>query len=347
MGFVSGLFNTGNGNGWQAQGTPIDKPVTTQQAQGAYDSTQQGLAQQLAFLQAIQGQNGIQNQSNVFNQLQGVANGTGPNPAQAMLNNATGQNVAQQAAMMAGQRGASANTGLIARQAAMQGANVQQQAVGQGAALQANQGLNALNQMSNIAGQQVSNQGQAVQGFNNAAQGQQANLLTGIGQQNNAAVGMQSNMNTAQSNVAGKNADAQNKLAGGFISGPGALLGLAKGGEVKGPRSKVAMHLSNGGPVNQGQDTVPALLSPGEKYLSPQEAQQVARGQVNPAQAGKVIPGTPQVKGDSPKNDKIPADLKEGGVVIPRSVMNSDDPVKHTIAFVRAHLSQQAKKKAA
>jgi hypothetical protein len=134
MGFIPSLLGISGTNGanFQAQGTNIQQPVSTSNAQDV-------LSQQQQFANALAQQNGIQNQSNVFNQLQGVANGTGPNPAQAMLNNTTGQNIQQQAALMGSQRGVGANPGLLARQAAMQGANIQQQAAGQGAALQANQ----------------------------------------------------------------------------------------------------------------------------------------------------------------------------------------------------------------
>ena len=63
---------------------------------GALNTAQEGvnntLTQQQAFLQALQGQNGLQNQSNIYNQLQGIASGTGPNPALAQLNQTTGQN---------------------------------------------------------------------------------------------------------------------------------------------------------------------------------------------------------------------------------------------------------------
>jgi hypothetical protein len=132
---------------------------------------------------------GIQNQADVYNRLTQVAEGNGPNPALAQLNNATGQNVSNQAALMAGQRGAATNVGLIARQNALQGAQIQQQAAGQGAALQANQQMNAIGQMGGLASQQVGQQAGAVNSYNQFAQGEQANILNSIAAQNNAAVG--------------------------------------------------------------------------------------------------------------------------------------------------------------
>jgi hypothetical protein len=403
IGGISGLFS--GGDDFQAEHAELQNPTTAAQAQAAYGQSQMSLGQQQAFLQALQGQNGIQNQSQVFNQLQGVANGTGPNPAQAMLNNATGQNVANQAALMAGQRGASANAGLIARQAAQNGANLQQQAVGQGAALQASQGLNAMTQMGTIAGQQVANQSAATGALNQYSMAQQQMLLNSIAQQNQSAVA-----NASQYNAAMAGTDGNRQKSGDILGSAGAAIGtiapllgggsggsggmtmpemgssstgaagagvnnsngqfgglgggykFAEGGEVpsqsqpNGPKSRVAMHLKGvsitmhtGGvvPTMNTGGNVPALVSPGEKVLSPAEAKQVAQG-ANINQIGKQVPGKAPVKGDSLKNDIVPAKLQEGGMVIPKSVMESDDPVKHAIAFVRAHMSKQSamKKKA-
>lgn len=128
---------------------------------------------------AIQGlQNLAGQQQGLASQYQNIANGTGPNPAQAMLNNATGQNVANQAALMASQRGAGSNVGLLARQAGQQGANTQQQAVGQGATMQANQSLGAL---SGLAAQQqaIGNTQSQIGGLGTTQVGQQ---LSAIGQ---------------------------------------------------------------------------------------------------------------------------------------------------------------------
>lgn len=247
MSFVGDMFDSSKGSGFQAQAVPLQQAVTQAQTDQAYGNTQTGLGQQQAFVNALQAQNGIANQANVYNQYQGVANGTGPNPAQAMLNQSTGQNVNNQAALMASQRGSSQNAGLIARQAAQQGANLQQQAIGQGASLQAQQSLGALGQMGNISGQQVSQQGSAIGNYNQFAQGQQQNLLNAVGQYNSAAAGQQASMNQANASIAGANIGAQGALLGGLIGGAGAAASggataaaahggtierYAKGGEV-------------------------------------------------------------------------------------------------------------------
>lgn len=261
MGFIGSVFGGSSGdNGaaglnFSADKANILQPTNTAQTDQAYNSSQQALAQQQAMLQALQAQNGIGNQSNVFgqqqmlaNQLQGVANGTGPNPALQQLQNTTGQNVANQAALMAGQRGSGANAGLLARQAAMQGANTQQQAAGQGAALAAQQqlsGMSALQQqqaqMANLAGTQVGQQQAALAGYNNAAQSEQGALLGAMQGYNNANVGMQSNVNNANAGISNTAAQGQQAMFGGIEKGLGSALSLAKGGQVP------AQHFDEGG----------------------------------------------------------------------------------------------------
>jgi hypothetical protein len=225
-----------NGTGVSGpQQANIIQPTTADQATNAYNQVGNNLQQQQLFLQMLNGQNGAQNQSSVFNQLQGVANGTGPNPAQAMLNQSTGANTANQAALMAGQRGTGANAGLIARQAAQQGAANQQNAAGQGATMQANQSLNALNQLGGIAGQQVSQQQSALQQLNQNQQSEQQQLLNAIQGQNSANVQSQASVNSANSTLANTTMQGQQGLTGGLMNAAGpasSVLMGAKGGQV-------------------------------------------------------------------------------------------------------------------
>lgn len=228
---VGGLFGGGKGLGFEAKSANILNPTTVDQADAQYGNVQGGLLNQSNFLNAVQAQHGLQNQSNVYNQMQGVANGTGPNPAQAALNQATQANVANQAALMAGQRGSSANPALAARQAAMQGANIQQQAAGQGATMQANQSLNALNQMGGLATNQANQQANATNAYTNSALAGQQNILGGIAGQNNANVGMQSNINSADAGIAGAAAGQQGNMMGGMMQGIGAAASMFGGGK--------------------------------------------------------------------------------------------------------------------
>lgn len=288
-------------------------PTNQGQLNTAYDAAQGSLAQQNQLYQALQAQNGIQNQSNVYGQLQNVANGTGPNPAQAMLNQQTGQNIANQASLMAGQRGASANPALIARQAAQQGANTQQQAVGQGATMQAQQSLGALGQMSGLANQQAANQIAGTTAATQAYQGEQGQLL-----------GAQQGFNTAQAGMQNAQTPNQGTALGGLGQGIAhvAGLGLAQGGSVppKGPQSSLGMYLSSS--YAKGGNVGSALKEGGH------------------------VPGKPAVGGatNSYSNDTVSAKLSPGEIVLPRSVTMSKDPVSASAAFVRATLAKKGRK---
>lgn len=365
LGGLGGLF----GGGDDKQPANIVDPVTGQQLTDAAGNVQGGIAQQQAFVQALQAQNGIQNQSNVYNQLQGVANGTGPNPAQAQLAQATGANVANQAALMAGQRGASANAGLIARQAGQQGAATQQNAAGQAASLQAAQSLGALNQLGGIAGQQVNQQQNAITGLNQFAQSNQGQLLGAQTAYNNAAVG---NANGAI-NVGQQQYD-QN-VTGGLLNGAAGVASAFGGASKKTPTPSStsattpagvpssqdwanftgapSAKMAEGGPVSAVArhfmakgGKVPAMVSPGERYLSPKEVEKVAHGKKSAIKAGEKIPGKAKVSGakDSYANDTVSKTLQSGGIVLPRHVTQAKDAPEKAAAFVRAVLAKQGLK---
>lgn len=452
----SGLLGGGNqGSNFQAtqvQGLMGPTAVTNEgQQDAAYGGSQAALANQSNFVNALQGQNGIGNQSNVYNQLGGIAAGTGANPAQAMLNQATTQNIQNAASTVASQKGIN-NPGMAAREAGMIGANTQQQAAGQAATMQANQSLNALGQQANIAGQQVQNQAGAISTQNQAQQGFQGLVNTAAQNQNANLVSSQNNANSTNAQVQSANAKAQNEGGSGLLNSAGALVGLAHGGRVNlafggnyasntGGQSRLSQNLLGGsssstdpsssnatksggmiaGAIGKGisalgnafgigggdsstglgsvtydmpgggaggmtdenltglptsskemaldlsggaaptpENTtpapavdpggfmarggqVPAMVSPGEKYLDPREAKEVASGKKSAMKAGETIKGKAKVKGDSLKNDTVPKNLEEGGIVIPRSVMNSKDPKKEAAKFVAAHLKSLAK----
>lgn len=455
MGAIGGLLGLNGGvNGTGQQGpsaASLVNPTTAGQANSAYTGTQTSMQQQQALLNAIQAQNGLGNQSQVYNQLQGVANGTGPNPAQAMLAQSTGQNVANQAALMAGQRGANSNAGLLARQAGQQGASTQQQAAGQAATLQANQSLNAIGQAGSIAGQQVANQVGQTNANTQAQQAEQGQLLNAIQGQNSNQVAMQSNINNANAGLASTTMQGQQGLLGGVLQGAGAAAGLAQGGVVKyadgggvnGPQSSFGQFVngvSAGGAPSAGstpslgnnsgaqalqQGTakgianafgsnksgemtnasgvapsgsvmmpdgsvagpannygasqlsmpgsggssglsmpgsvgssgpslgdlgsllkarggkVPAMVSPGERYLPPKEVKEVAKGKKSPLKAGEKIPGKPKHPGNDYRNDVVPKTLEAGGIVIPNKIMQSKDPAGEAHKFVSAIIAKQ------
>lgn len=222
MGALPGMLGLGGGT----QGTGVNvpgTPYTPGQQQADYAQAQNDLQAQYDLVKALQGQGGIQNQSNLYNTYGQIAQGQGPNPAQAMLNQATGQNVANQAALMAGQRGAGSNVGLMARQAAQTGGNLQQQAVGQGATMQANQQLAALGAQTGLANQMVGNLMQGTQTGLQGAQSQES--LTNQAIQGNAAI---------QGGLAQQGMQGQQSLIGGLMGGAGKGMKLfgAEGGEV-------------------------------------------------------------------------------------------------------------------
>lgn len=183
--------------------------------QAAAMSGQTAFNNQLAAANGIGTQNAaIQGLQNTAGMYQDIAQGRGPNPAQAALNQATGQNVANQAALMAGQRGAGANVGLMARQAAQQGAATQQQAVGQGATLQAQQQVNALAGLGNTQ-QAIGGLGSTQAGMQQAGisqQGAMAGQQIAAQQAQQQAMANQANAVAGQQ-IAGTNANTQANLA--------------------------------------------------------------------------------------------------------------------------------------
>ncbi len=302
---VSSIF----GGGGNAPGQ-VQSPISQAQTNTAFGNTQTGLAQQQAFLQALQAQNGIQNQSDVFNQLQGVAQGTGPNPAQAQLAQATGANVANQAALMAGQRGASANTGLLGRQTAMQGANTQQQAAGQAATLQAQQSLNALGQMGQLAGQQVANQGAATQGYTGAAN-----------QQLGTAVGAQNQTNAINSQAQQAQAATQGNVLHGITGALGTGLGMMFGGPAGAVAGGALANGLSGGTAGQvGGVGIASMLPGASGNAAPVEAsgyQSPLGGTSFQAEDGMIEPKSYVTRHMMAKGGAVPAMVSPGEQYLP------------------------------
>lgn len=422
MGFMGNLLGFGDNPGmnFQAQSVPLDRATNTDQTLDAYNRSQLGLGRQKSFLDALNAQNGIGNQMSVFNQqqalanqLQGVANGTGPNPALQQLQNTTGQNVANQAALMAGQRGSGANAGLMARQIGMQGANIQQQAVGQGAAMSAQQQLAAMgalqnqqNMMGGLASTQVGQQGSALGTYNQAAQNEQQQLLNALAQYNQTNVSQQNAINNANAGIANTTAQGQQGLLGGVLGGIGSLgilkgaapaaaalahggmiSGYADGGNVGGPQSFAGKFLNGwsstispqeqnpiqsmgsqnvgASALNRGMNSFSSGLAQGlsSMFSSPQPNQNSSMATSIPgvrsaefaqggpivgemlASQGKMVPGKAKASGDNLKNDVVPAMLSPGEVVIPRSVMQSEDPIGNSAKFVQAVLAKNGMRK--
>lgn len=248
MGFIGNLLG-GGGSKYQAQNEQNQDALMN----SANNSVESGLRQQTDFINQLNSQNALGNQSSVFNQQQGLANqlgdmaqGGGPNPAGAQLAQTTGQNVANQAALMAGQRGAGANAGMMARQAAQQGAATQQQAVGQAATQRAQQQLGAIgalqnqqSQMGNTANTMAAQRAHALDAYNQGASnfaGQQLQNMQAQNQTNSqVAAGNQKAGNDIGGQVLG---GAASILTGGLFAHGGMADGYADGGQV-GPKSYI------------------------------------------------------------------------------------------------------------
>lgn len=256
MGAIGGLFGLSGG----ASGTGFDAPqqagIETQQgaplgiaAGESYYRNQAALDSQNRLLSALNEQRALQKQTDVYGQLQDIAAGKGPNPAQAMLNQATGANVANQAALMAGQRGSGANVGLMARQIAGQGANIQQQAAGQGAVMQANQSMGAIDRAGNLANTMAANQMAGQNAVTNAEQAQYGNLLNALAQQNQAKIGSQSSVNAGNVNLAQTGMGGQQKVIGGIFQSAGAGAKMAAGAPPTAAHGGMISGYADGGTV--------------------------------------------------------------------------------------------------
>lgn len=325
-----GLFDAigsilGTNTDFRATGIPVSGPAINATADRdlVYNTSPEN---QAAFLSAIGNANGIGNQSKVFNQQmglagqqqgllgqqQGLANqlqqqaaGGGPNPALQQLAMTTGQNMRGQSAMMASQRGAGRNAGLMGRQAAMQGGAIQQQAVGQAGLMRAQQQLaaqQALAQQQMNMGAMTNNIGNTQMGAGSIATNQVGQLQQALQNQANFAlnrynIGVNAGTNLMQQQIAQNN--AMQGLNAGINQGNAQMnTGLVLG--AAGAATKAGQGMAHGGQVKRSSLCEYAM-----------------------SQGGK-IGGVAKVEGDSSSNDTVPAMLSPGEVVIPRSKVKDE-----------------------
>lgn len=331
MGFIGSLFGGNRGMGYDVNQNPAMQPVTQDQLGQLYGNQQSAQTQQQAFVNALTGMNAntFQQQSQLAQQLADQAQGKGPNLAAAQLAQATGQNAARQAALMASQRGASQNAGAMARLASIQGADVQQQAAGQAATLRANQQLAAQQALGQLTGQMIQQQGGA-----QAVQGQ-------LAQQGMAAgMGAAGQYNTTAANLSAQQAEMEKLRAqgqGGFMNALGGLGGMAASTLFPGMTPETAgTVIKAGASLFAEGGMVPAREMP---------AGSIFGSYVENMAGGGKVPGKAPFPGDNYGNDKVPAMLSPGEIVVPRSVLNSRDPAKKAAEFVAAILSKKGGKK--
>ena len=392
MDMLKGLFSGSQGVSWEPE-----RAASAEQAQQQYQQAQEELARQRGFTTMLGAQvpGALESQRLVQEQLRQQMMGQGPSVAQRQLAQTTGQNVAQQAALLAGQRGASANVGLAGRQIGQLGTQAQQQAAGQAATLRAQEQLAAQSGLAGLAGQQLGQMAGAQQlGIQGALQSQQ-NILNAVAQANAAKAGVAQQTAAGQGRIVGGifeglsglggqaaaggarggvvGEDFANYASGGQIgsddywsrlaqgdvmpsySSPGvdssamSSVGKAIGQKVRSfvmPQQRGAMGTESADYKSLAMGgQVPAMVSPGERYLPPTEVEKVKEGKKPAYKAGEMIPGQAKVKGDSLKNDTVPATLEEGGIVIPRSVMQSKNPEESARKFVAAVMAKQKMKR--
>lgn len=222
------------------------------------------------YLQTMADQQGAiyGGQQQLASQLQNLAAGQGPNPAQLQYQQNVGQNIAGAQGLMSSQRGI--NPGLAAKMGMNAANQANLQAANQAAQLQAQQQLGAMQGLGSLYGQMQSGNLGYQNLYNNANQNaQQLNAQAALGNQ-----------------------AARSKLIGGIMQGASAAASHYKGGEIQGmfdggmagPQSSVGkmfaqMAMGGGVEMLQGghvpgraqvsgdspkNDTVPAILSPGE-----------------------------------------------------------------------------------
>lgn len=231
MGLFTGITNALFGKPYQAQQYNVDKTAYVDPNAAAT------MAQLQAGLTGA-GQVGVNQyapqQQALINALQGQATGQEPSIAQQALRQETDRNIQQQMGALAGNR--SIGAGLAARMAGQQGAQLQQQAVGQGALAQAQEKqlaqqnlANALGQArrGDIAGEQLRAQQQ--QYYQNALlQKAEADRAAKMGLQ---SIGMQ-NLQQQQA-INAQSQSGQQQLAGNLMAGLGSAAMT-----IWGPRAK-------------------------------------------------------------------------------------------------------------
>lgn len=311
MSFIGDIFSSDKGVGYTAPTAPIMTPNDLNKKNDeAYNQAQGVNADQSALAQALLAQ----------------SQGLGPNPAAAALQQATNQNQAMTAGTIAATKGI--NPALAARMAAQQGSQIQQQGANQAAQMQAQQQLAARQQLAGVYGQQA-----------NQALNQQQIQQGAISNLNQANVGNQGQASSAQSNIAAINAKKQGDIFTSLTSfgipggaggpGPAGATGGGGGGAsggagmASGGGAGSAMMVAQGGeiPVSGPKSNVGSALK-----------------------AGGSVPGKAAVKGDSYKNDTVKALLSPGEVVIPKSVMESEDPAGESAKFVQAIMAKNRMK---
>lgn len=290
-------------------------------------------------------------------QLQNIAT-NGSQLANATLQGATNQNIANSTGIIASAKGI--NPAMAAREAGYNNGNIQQTSANDAAKLQASTQMGALGQIGSNQLQQEGyslnqqlGQNNTIAGLTTSANAAGAatagQVAAGIG---TAAAALAADGGMASNGVAGPQVNAPQQDPNSFAPAANYISSLKSQSEPHSQAVKMMQgqgvspqslqsSFANGGKANK---KIPAMVSPGEVYLKPGQAKQVAKGKVDPIKAGEKIPGKPKVPGNSYANDVVPKKLDAGGVVIPNSVMQSSDPAHNAYRFVQAVIAQNRAK---
>lgn len=296
-------------------------------------------------------------QSTLAGELQNEAAGNGPNPAQIQYNR-NAQNIAQQqASSYAANR--SLNPGLAARMAGNTATNAQLNAASGAAQQQAEQQLASQQLMEGLTGQEQEGLGNA-QGINAQVAQNNANA------QNQTGGGLISGIGSAIGSIFAEGGKVKKMASGGSIEMPN-VPSFSNAYALNGDHSQASKAGSSVGKWLHGQmfpgiagttASGPALAGAGEgASMAPSMAgaatMMAARG--GKMASSKLMKSGGNVhaggrdekavkKGDSYSNDKIPALLSEGEVVIDRDTLNQKGTVGQMARAVAKYIQQRNSK---
>lgn len=359
-------FGTGNIiDNFSRELTPQNQfQVNAPLSQAEYRQIAQGGQQQLAQTQA--------GQQALAQALLAQTQGQGPDIAGEALRQATGQLAQQQAGFMASQKGV--NPAQAARLAAQAGAQMGQQAAGQAGLMRMQQQQQAQQTLGGLYGQMAQTGLGTITGATEAAmapervragiaaqntaarQGTSSGLLGGIGSMlqgkffadggtvpEHYAMGAMVPMaaSVAGKVMSGKQGDAAEAMKAGFQKGVEASKSIAdrlaqESGMAYYPSGTSLKFAAYGGKLDPAYAGFAKLY---HDYEHPNVSHLKA--------VGGPVPGKAPVAGDSYKNDIVPTMLSPGEIVIPRSVVQSQNPVEASAQFVADELGDEVETKEA
>lgn len=322
MGFLAEALGMGGQNKFEAKQADIPNTDYATQLKKMMDA---GILNPVNFDQSNQART---NQQQLSDLLMQTIQGNGPSVAQNQLNNTTNQNIAQGAGMIGSQKGL--NPALALRMILNNTANTNQNAAGQGALLRAQEILGSQNIAGNVLNQQ---RGQDISQSLGQVQSGLSQLGT-VGNLQNAQSGnMVNNTNSANTlnrQTAAENATAAAKAAKDVTSAVGDML-------IGGP----AKNMFGGGGQAMGEGGGESGGGGGGGMGSWAGGGGGGMGAIALASEGGMVPGKAGTMGDSPKNDKVPAMLSPGEIVVPRTAAKDPEKAKEFIEALMKHKVSQ------